>query len=525
MTSNLSKIKYSNRKITIKDLVFVTLSGAFTGLAFPKFDFMFLGWISLIPLFYALVPRRPRQAFVLGLTAGTSFYLVLLYWIPAVPAYYGGLSLPFSLLIYFLFAIFLALFWAFPCVVISLIERRFPFIVFILIPLLWVTFEYAVTHILTGFPWGLLAYSQYKDLYLIQTAAFTGVYGISFILVFFQSMIVLFLKSKKKAWLISAFIFILFIHILGIITIKKTFPAQNGFKAAVIQGNVPSSIQWDITPEQTQNELFLQHLDLSRQAVQEGARLLVWPELSVPLCFSCNYGLYQEYKIELTQFARSMNVTLVLGTYETAYEGDNILYFNSAVTLMPDGKYSQYNKMHLVPFGEYTPYKTVFSFIANFTHAIGELTPGDRITFHHFNNIRFGTPICYEIIFPALVRRFCLGGAEFLVTLTNDGWYGTSSAPYQHFSMAVFRAVENRRYLLRAATTGISGIIDPYGRILKKSSLNQQVYLTEQISEIKKMTVYSRYGDWFSYLSLTISALYLILSLIKKDYRKERIEY
>lgn len=503
----------------------MTLSGALTGLAFPKFELIFFGWISLIPLFYVLFPRRPRQSFVLGLTAGTSFYLILLYWIPAVPAYYGGLSLPFSFLIYLLFAVFLALFWAFPCMVISLIERRFPLIIFILIPMLWVTFEYAITYILTGFPWGLLAYSQYKNIYLIQTAAFTGVYGISFILVFFQSMIVFFLKSRKKAWLISAFIFILFIHLLGIATIKRDLHARNGFKAAVIQGNVPSSIQWDITPEPTKKELFLQHLELSRQAVQEGVRLLVWPELSVPLCFSCNYGLYQEFKTELTQFARSMNITLVLGTYETAYERDNILYFNSAVALMPDGKYSQYNKMHLVPFGEYTPYKMIFSFIANFTHAIGELTPGDRIIFHQFNDIRFGTPICYEIIFPALVRKFCLGGAEFLVTLTNDGWYGTSSAPYQHFSIAVFRAVENRRYLLRAATTGISGIIDPYGRILKRSVLNQQVFLTEQISSIKKMTVYTRYGDWFSYLSLTISALFLILSLIKKDHRKKRIEY
>lgn len=525
MTSNLFKSKHPNNKITKSDLFLVILSGVLTGFAYPKFEIMLFGWISLIPLFYVLIHRRPRQSFCLGLIAGTIFYLVLLYWIPAVPAHYGGLSLTFSLLIYILFAIFLALFWAFPCMLISLIERRFPFLVFILIPFIWVTFEYTITHILTGFPWGLLAYSQYKNIYLIQTASYTGVYGISFILVFFQIMIVLFIKSKKKTWLISAFIFITFIHLLGIITIKRALPARSEFKAAVIQGNVPSSIQWGTTPDQKIKDLFIQHLNLSRQAVQEGSRLVVWPELSVPLCFSCNYGLYEEFKADLTHFAHSMDITLILGTYESDYEKDNIFYFNSAIGLMPDGKYSQYNKMHLVPFGEYTPYKRIFSFIANFTHAIGELTPGSRITLHEFKGIRFGTPICYEIIFPDLVRNFCLGGAEFLVTLTNDGWYGTSSAPYQHFSIAAFRAVENRRYLLRAATTGISGIIDPYGRILKRSELNQQLYLVESISGIKKMTVYTRFGDWFSYLNLTISALFLILSLIKKVFRKNKIEY
>ena len=306
-------------------------------------------------------------------------------------------------------------------------------------------------------------------------------------------------------------------------SIEKPLPAVKEFKGAVIQGNVPSSIQWEILPDQKIKELFLQHLDLSRQAAQQGAHLLVWPELSVPLCFSCNYDLYKVFMNDLTQFTREFNITLVLGTYETAYEREKTHYFNSAICLSPDGTYTQYNKMHLVPFGEYTPYETIFSFISNFTHAIGELTPGDQYTFHEFRGIRFGSPICYEIIFPDLVRRFCLGGAEFLVTLTNDGWYGESSAPYQHFAIAVFRAVENRRFLLRAATTGISGIIDPHGRILKRSELNQQLYLTENIAAIKTTTIYTRLGNWFSYLSLTISLLFFILAVLFKVHRKKRI--
>ncbi len=166
------------------------------------------------------------------------------------------------------------------------------------------------------------------------------------------------------------------------------------------------------------------------------------------------------------------------------------------------------------------------SFISNFTHAIGELTPGSEYYLHEFNGIKFGTPICFEIIFPELVRNFVNKGAEFLVTVTNDGWYGKSSAPYQHFSMAVLRAVENRRYLLRSATTGISGIIDPYGRILAQSELDTEIYLSSDIYPIQDLTFYTKYGAAFPLLCLTLSGLFFILALIKKkniDNEQKRI--
>jgi len=180
-----------------------------------------------------------------------------------------------------------------------------------------------------------------------------------------------------------------------------------------------------------------------------------------------------------------------------------------------------YFKRHLVPFGEYTPYKFIFSFITNFTHAIGELTPGEKLILHEYNGIPFGSPICYEIIFPDLVRRFVKNGAGFLVTITNDGWYGKSSAPYQHFSMAVLRAVENRRFILRSATTGISGIIDPYGRIISRSQLNTAVSLSGLITPSQSLTFYSRWGDLLPYSSLTLTLIFFILALIKKNNEKQ----
>ncbi len=159
------------------------------------------------------------------------------------------------------------------------------------------------------------------------------------------------------------------------------------------------------------------------------------------------------------------------------------------------------------------------------THAIGEISPGTQHTLHSYKNIKFASPICYEIIFPNLVRKFVKKGANFLVTITNDGWYGKSSAPYQHFSIAVLRAVENRRYLLRAATTGISGIIDPYGRILSKSELMTSTFLTERITPSPTLTFYTKFGDILPIGSLTLAAIFLILALKKRKYEKKWVYF
>ncbi len=265
-------------------------------------------------------------------------------------------------------------------------------------------------------------------------------------------------------------------------------------------------------------------LNLSSDATKQGSRLIIWPEFSVPLCFSCSYNIYPEFKYELSRFAQESGATLLLGTNETVMFQQLPHYYNTTLCLHPDLSMSQYYKIHLVPFGEYTPYKKVFFFIEKMTHAIGELSSGNAFVLHQFEGKKFGTPICYEIIFPNLVRKFVKKGADFLVTITNDGWYGNSSAPYQHFAIAVVRAVENRRFLLRSATTGVSGIIDPYGRILSRTEIMTQTYLTETIAPMKTITPYTRYGDFFPLASLTLGIVFLILALAirKNDNKKSR---
>jgi apolipoprotein N-acyltransferase len=342
------------------------------------------------------------------------------------------------------------------------------------------------------------------------------VYGLSFILVLFQSLFVLSIRSKRRVYFFSGLFLVLLIHTVGFISIKETPHSDKTFTASVLQGNVSSDLNWSEVTLEEKRDLFSQHLELSDSAFKEGASLIIWPEFSVPLCFSCSYGIYQEFKEDIFNFVQRTGSTMLLGTNETAIEQKQIHYFNTALCVQPHLYTSLYYKIHLVPFGEYTPYKKIFFFIERMTHAIGEITPGTQHRLHHYKGIPFGSPICYEIIFPNLVRKFVKKGANFLVTITNDGWYGKSSAPYQHFGIAVIRAVENRRFLLRSATTGISGIIDPFGRILTKSQLQTQTFLTGNVTPITNKTFYTKFGDILPALSLTLSALFLILAVIKR---------
>ena len=509
-------------KIKVRDILLAVASGGLTALSFPKFYLVFLGWISLIPLLYIILKKTPKQSFLLGLAAGFSYYAILIYWIPFVPAHYGGLSMGVSLLIYIILVLFLALFWAFFCLVWTKIYQSFPRLAFLLTPFLWISFEYILTHFLTGFPWGLLGSSQYLNIYFIQLASITGVYGLSFVLVLFQSLFLYSMKYKEKAPFFIGLAFVLLIHLGGFLSLKNIPNTEKSFTASVIQGNVSSDIYWERVSSQEIWGLFRQHLELSRRAYEKGSRLVIWPEFSVPICFSCSEDIYLATKGMLYQFVQGTRCTLLLGTNEKTGAQGNIQYYNTALCLSPDISISRYYKMHLVPFGEYTPYKKIFFFLEKMTAAIGDISPGTQYSLHQFENTKFGSPICFEIIFPDLVRKFVKKGASFLVTITNDGWYEKSAAPYQHFSIAVLRAVENRRYLLRAATTGISGIIDPFGRIISKSELMTQTYLTGNITPSQKLTFYTKFGDVLPRASLTLAAIFLILALAKRKNERKK---
>jgi len=500
----------------ISDLVFAALGGAAAAAAFPKWELPFLAWIALIPLLGVLSRPGARKPFVVGWAAGAVFYGVLLYWIPAVPSHYAGMPAVLSAGVYLLLILVLGLSWALWAELFVAIRRRRPIAAFVAAPLLWIGVEYLLTHVLTGFPWGLLGISQYRNLAFIQISAVTGVYGVSFVLVLFQSLFVLSIRTARRGPFAAAMILMALVHLGGYLALGRVVPGADSFRGAVIQGNVPSDVYWSQTGADRIMTLFEEHVDLTRRATEAGAKFVAWPEFTVPLCFSCDDPLYKSFAGVLSGFVEETGATLLVGSNEQTGPPEDKRYFNSSLCLSPGRAVTSYAKMHLVPFGEYTPYKAILGFVEKVSHAIGELTPGAGPALHAFGPTRFGTPICYEAIFPDLVRRFVKAGAGFLVTITNDGWYGRSSAPYQHFAAAVFRAVENRRFLLRAATTGISGVVDPYGRVLARTEIGVRTFLAETVTPRSDLTFYARFGDVFALACLTIGALLFIVACLKK---------
>jgi apolipoprotein N-acyltransferase len=274
---------------------------------------------------------------------------------------------------------------------------------------------------------------------------------------------------------------------------EQNVESTDTVRVAVIQGNIDQGIKWD--------EAFKQHildiyLRLSAGTLDEQPDLIIWPETAAPFVFK--YApLYQD---QLIQAVQQWQVPLLFGGVDVVFVPPPKKYYslNSAFLLSHQGDLvAQYDKIHLVPFGEYVPFKKVLSFVDRLVTAIGEILPGQEYTVMPFRDTPFSCVICFEIIFPNLVRKFVDNGARFVVTITNDAWYGRSSAPYQHFAMATFRAVENRVAIARAANTGISGFIDPMGRILARSDIFVEDALVYDIPVRATTTFYSQYGDIF----------------------------
>ena len=223
---------------------------------------------------------------------------------------------------------------------------------------------------------------------------------------------------------------------------------------------------------------------------------------------------------QIRGLASQAAVTVLLGTDEIVHGSPNT-YYNSAVLVRPDGSTGGvYRKMHLVPFGEYVPLQGLFFFASRLVEAVSDFSPGDTATLLPVGGHWISTSICYEIVYPNLVRQFASGGSELLTTITNDAWFGPTSAPYQHFAQASMRAIENGRYLVRAANTGISGIVDPYGRVLQSSDLFQPAVVVGDVRLLRTTTVYGRSGDIFAYASALVTLALLVA--VRRSYTIKR---
>ena len=480
-------------------------------LAYPTFDLEFLAWIALIPLFFALEGKTAKKRFTIGYLFGVIFFSGILYWLVNV-------SIPG--------AIFLVLVLSFFPAAFSLLYRepRKVGIWVLFIPAAWVLTEYLRTHFFTGFPWALLGYSQSFNLPVIQIADITGPYGVSFLIVLVNLGIYMALKKTPGRFYILFFIFLVLAVVsgYGYNRLSRPYPAQR-LKIALIQGNIPQALKWD---EKYRRFIMDKYAYLTKEAANDAPRLIIWPETSVP-------G-YLEEEADLKKWikglAKSANAYMAVGTLRE----DGRDAFNSARFISSEGELLEsYDKIHLVPFGEFIPLTKVISKIRAFINKpIGDFTRGKDFTVFKFQLrdaftgasgiqkttefYQFSALICFEDIFPDLSRRFVKSGARFLVNITNDAWFGNTAAPYQHAQGSIFRAVENRVPVVRAANTGVSCIIDHRGKVLEyvNSGGNKTFvdgYAVRLIHPVFAKTFYTRFGDVFSWICIVLVGIGLRL--------------
>ncbi len=504
--------------------------------SFPDIDCSVFIWFAQVPLFFALRTLSFSDAFRIGFLTGIVHYLTLIYWVIHSIKNYGHIPLILCIGILFLLCAYLALYFGvFALIFVKL--RQKPIVSLFLLPVSWVSLEYIRTFFLSGFPWGLFGYTQFKILNIIQIADIAGVYGISFIIVLTNVVIFniyLYIKTKNckkqsislSACLISfvSLILILF-FVLGygkwrILKTDKEVKTSEFAKVAVIQGNIDQSEKWD-----TKKQMIItkKYIALSDSVKKIAPDLIVWPETATPFYLIHNVFMT---KILMDGIVKHKSMFLIGSpSASKTNQQSSFNYYNSAYLIHSDGYIAgKYDKVHLVPFGEYVPFKKWLPFLGKMVQQIGDFTPGNIENILNCEKFTIGVQICYEIIFPQLSRSMVKNNALFIVNITNDAWFGNTSAPYQHFAMAVLRAVENKKTLIRAANTGISGYIDPVGRVLESSSIYQEKVLVQKVPVLKTKTFYTKYGDIFALSCLVLTFCSLIIIFTKMYLNKINIK-
>ncbi|NQT89992.1 MAG: apolipoprotein N-acyltransferase [Candidatus Omnitrophica bacterium] len=526
------------------------LSALLLSLAFSSYNLDFLAWVGLVPLFFALQGQGAKEACRLSYLCGLIFFLSSMYWLVYVtPSGWILLSLYQALY----FGIFGLL-----CSKLFTIHHSL-FTSYFSIPAFWCLLEYLRSHIFGGIGWNLLAYSQYKNTPLIQIADITGAYGVSFFIVLVNLAIFLVIKMaircqkthkrlfakadlpfKEEIKINPLFqtlaVMILVACVLGyghsricntvIAKSMATRQPQHGtsLKISVIQGNIPQTQKWD--PDK-KYPIMKRYSRLTLEAAKDEPDLIIWPETSVP-------GYAHKEKdvgLWLSSLAKKAEASLLVGAPASAGEEYD---YNSAILFSKKGEFlKQYNKLHLVMFGEYIPFEKHHPQLRKYLPLTGNFTPGNDYTIFQLPApssqlpTKFGVLICFEDIFPGLVRRFVKEGADFMVNITNDAWFGKTAAAYQHAANSVFRAVENRRPFIRSANTGLSCFIDSLGRVYARvsdggSDLFIEGYKSNTIKLYnRQLSFYTKYGDIFILLCLFITTLFIIDYISRRRYNKK----
>jgi apolipoprotein N-acyltransferase len=506
------------------------LSALLLVLAFPTFDLGWLAWVGLVPLLVALSGRGALWSFSGAFLFGTLFITGVCRWIFEVQ----GIELSH----YGIIVSFIAPWFGLFGLVFSVCAGRIGTSkAFLAAPFVWVSIEYVRSNVsFLSLPWGLMAHTQYQNTPVIQISSVTGAYGVSFLVVAVNAALglaVLSFMGRGGMWrrttsskrpsgkatsagLFAAAVALVLAVMYGQKAVSNGLEGEK-LRVSVVQGNIAQEIKWD---RKYATQILNKYGDLSRAAAKAGTDLIVWPEAATP-GFVLNNSKLRSWMRSLVRetgkhyvIGSSEHPKLVEGKEQVKRTGNTALFYSPAGEPL-----GQYLKMRLVPFGEYLPYEHDIPWPEFITGDKGKNwdMPGDRFTLFPMRDSKFGVVICWESIFPGFFRRFVRDGAGLMFNITNEAWFRTT-IPYQYLSMNVFRAVENRVYVLRAANIGISCIIDPFGRILGRVEKNGQDlyvegFLTGDVTLSDRKTVYTKYGDVFAFICLFIAACALARAL------------
>jgi apolipoprotein N-acyltransferase len=540
------------RQIHYSAWLLVGLSTLLQVLIFPLPGFYVLSWVAFAPLLVALLRARPAgaleidgainlqaatpgQAFLLAYISGILWYAGTCYWIYNTMHEHGGLSAPMAGLALFLFCSYLGLYHGLFGLLVGLAagpgrdNRR----ALISIPFLWVAVELARTRV-TGFPWDLLGTAQVDNISLSRITTLTGVYGVSFeIMLVNVAVAAAFLVARKKRnTLLLASVVAGAVLQAGRLVDAPAVPADHA--ALLVQENIPVDENWTRDRfERTLRELtdLSSSRDASKKISSDGmqsklgkADLIVWPESPAP--FFTNDPLFREPVSAMARETQSWVVTGAIGSMSANLSGAATSeVFNSAALISPSGDWTaRYDKMHLVPFGEYLPFPWLFSFAGGLTKEVGEFKAGASRAPLDAGGERLGVFICYESVFPDEVRQFANQGAQVFVNISNDGWYGDSGAYAQHLNQTRMRAIENDRWILSSTDTGVTASIDPYGRTVARLERKVRGALDAPYALTSVTTFYTRHGDWFAWLCAIISAGALLTRFAPQRKVVEKVE-
>jgi len=464
----------------LRSLLLAILSGLLYTVSFPIFNHWYCAWVFAVPLFFALDGKNACEAFFYGLVSGLVAWAGTIYWVAYVMLFYGGMSLfPASLLLFLLMAYLCLYFSVFACISRRFLSSRYAYLT---LPALWIFLEIIRSRVpFSGFPWALVGHSQLPFLQLAQIAEIGGVYFISGLVILGNVSIYKVFRKHYSLAIVSLGI-IVGVFVWGHWRLQES-PAEADTiraRAAVAQANIPQEEKWG--PERA-GSILDTYIRLTEQAMDQGAEIVVWPETA------CPFYLFREWTLtpRVLALSRESPADLLVGS--PAHAEGNL--YNRVWLLRKGAIEGFYDKVRLVPFGEYLPFADILEPIfGGLTQGVGNFSSGGQI--HPISGI--GVLICFESIFPDISRKLSLQGAEYLANVSNDAWFRTWSTPEQHLQMACFRAIETRRWLLRSVNHGISAIVDPFGRTVARIELLEEGVVLRDITRSTEMTFHTRYG-------------------------------